>query len=85
MSPYDAAERLLVDPADVEREAQLVPAIALIRFGLELDLADRGDRPVAGGTGEPFQLEDALGEHERRVEPEAHRRRTRMICSSLRP
>ena len=50
---------------------------------LELDLADRADRALAGRAREPLELEDALGGDDARVEPEVHRRRARVVGAAL--
>ena len=68
-----AAIRVVDRPADVEREANL-GGNGIDDPRVDLDLADRPHRALAGGRGETLELDDRLGEGEGRVEPEVHRR-----------
>jgi hypothetical protein len=65
-------------PPNVERN----DVLATVMPG-DLDLPDGADRGVAGGPREALQLEDRLGEHRRRVEPEAHRRRSGVVAAAV--
>ena len=50
---------------------------------IDVDLADRADGPVAGFAREALQLESRFGEHEGWVEAQVHRRRSRVVASSV--
>ena len=50
---------------------------------LDLDLADRADGSLAGLPRQPLELEDRLGQRQRRVEAEVHRRRAGVVAASV--
>ena len=50
---------------------------------MHLDLADRADRALPCGAHEPLELEDRVGERQPGVEPEVHRRRTRVVAAAV--
>src|SRR5207247_11203425 len=51
--------------------------------GIDLDLADRADGPAPRLARDPLQLNRGLAEHERRIEPEVHRRRARVVAAAV--
>jgi hypothetical protein len=68
--------------ADVEREAHPVRD-RVDETRLDLDLADRPDGAVAGRVRQPLELGDRLGERQRRIEPQVHRRRARVVAAAV--
>ena len=80
--PGDAAVDLLVDAADVEGEANALRD-HVDQARMHLDLADRADRALPCGAHEPLELEDRVGERQPGVEPEVHRRRTRVVAAAV--
>ena len=51
--------------------------------GVDLDLADGADGASPRVPRQPLQLERRLGQHQRRVEPEIHRRRAGVVAAPV--
>ena len=67
--------------ADVERDPH-APGDDVDHPRLDLDLADRRDRPVAGLPRQPLELERDLGGDRQRVDAHVHRRRARVVVAA---
>ena len=78
----DPAIRVVVRAPDVEREADAARD-RVDDSRVDLDLADRAHRSLPGLAREPLELDDRLGQRQRRVEAEVHRRRAGVVAATV--